>query len=403
MRRGLWIILLLVLVGGGLALWRPWAPPATTAAHRGGHQGGPVPVAVATAKTADVPIYLDGLGTVQAYQSVAIHAQVNGQLIQILFHEGQDVKQGDVLARIDPRIYQASLDQAVAKQRQDAATLANARLDVARYAKLAAGAYASKQQYDTARATVAQDEAMVAGDQANVENARAQLSFTTITAPITGRTGLRQVDQGNIVHTTDTTPITVVTQLQPISVVFTLPQQMLPAVAAATRGGMPQVIAVEHDDSPGMGGRLRVLDRGTLAVLDNQVDPQTGTIKLKAIFPNPKLSLWPGAFVNVRLLARTDKGVLTVPTAAVQRGPSGPYLYVVTKDDKAERRLLKLGYQDEQICVVDSGVKAGDRVVTDGAQRLTDGKTVAIAAADGLAPAAAFAQHPGAHAPRRGS
>lgn len=406
MRRGLWIILLLVLAGAGLALWRPWASSGATAfsgAHRGAAQSGPVPVAVATAKTADVPIYLDGLGTVQAYNSVAIHARVDGQLIQILFHQGQNVDQGDVLARIDPRTYQAALDQAVAKERQDQATLANARLDVARYAKLAAGAYASKQQYDTARATVAQDEAMVAGDQASVDNARTQLSFTTITAPITGRTGLRQVDQGNIVRTTDTTPITVVTQLQPISIVFTLPQQMLPAVAASMQGGMPAVIAVEHDDSAGIGARLKMIDRGKLTVLDNQVDPQTGTIKLKATFPNPKLSLWPGAFVNVRLLARTDKGVLIVPTAAVQRGPSGPYLYVVTKGDKAERRPLKLGYQDEQICVVESGVKAGDRVVTDGAQRLTDGKPVAVADASGLAPAAAFAQHPGAHTPRRGS
>ena len=359
-------------------------------------------MAVAVARTADVPIYLDGLGTVQAYNSVAIHARVDGQLTQILFHEGQDVKQGEVLARIDPRTYQAALDQAVAKQRQDSATLANAKLDVARYAKLAVGAYASRQQYDTARATVAQDEAIVAGDQGNIDNAQAQLSYTTVTSPISGRTGLRQVDQGNIVHAADTTPITIVTQLQPISVVFTLPQQMLPAVAASMQGGMPAVVAVEHDDSAGMGGHMRVLDQGQLAVLDNQVDPQTGTIKLKATFPNPKLSLWPGAFVNVRLLARTDKGVLTVPTSAVQRGPSGPYLYIVAKGGKAERRLLKLGYQDEQICVVESGVKAGDRVVTDGAQRLTDGKLVAVADASGNAPAAAFARHPGGHA-RRGS
>ncbi len=403
--RRVWVIVVAVLVlGGGYWWWsRSAAAPVQARAAAGRHGPSlatPVPVVVAAAKREDVPVYLDGLGTVQAFNQVAIHAMVDGPLVEIDFREGQDVHKGDVLARIDPRPYQASLDQAQAKQRQDAATLANARADVARYAKLAAGAYASAQQYDTARATVAQLTAQVAGDQAAVESAQTQLSYATITAPIDGRTGLRQVDQGNIVHPADTIPITVITQLKPISVVFTLPQQVLPQVAAAMAGGMPAVLAVQPGAPPGSPA----LDRGQLAVLDNQVDPTTGTIKLKATFPNPGLKLWPGAFINVRLLATVEHGVTTVPTAAVQRGPDGAFLYVVGADGKAVRRALKLGHADELVTVVASGVAVGERVVTDGAQRLTEGQRVAIAAPDGNVPLNAVAVR-GVRAPgaRRGS
>lgn len=403
MRRRLLIFpfLLLVAAGAGLAWWHPWSPrtdvAATAGARGGGHdQGGPVPVTVAQARVQDVPVYLDSLGTVQAFNTVSVRAMVDGPLVEVRFREGQDVKVGDVLARIDPRPYQATLDQAVAKKRQDEANLANARADVARYAKLAATAYASAQQLDTARAQVAQLEAQVAGDQASIDNARTQLGYTAITAPMDGRTGLRQVDQGNIVHLTDTMPLTVLTQLKPISVVFTLPQQALPAVNAAMAGGtMPEVLATEPaeraDAARGTrGADDKVLDQGQLAVLDNQVDQQTGTIKLKATFPNAELRLWPGAFVTVRLLGRTDRGAVTVPTAAVQRGPAGPYLYVVGEGGKAERRALRLGHQDEQVAVVQGGVRPGERVVTDGAQRLAEGKEVAVAGADGDAPAEAF-------------
>jgi len=355
----------------------------------------------------DVPVYLDGLGTVQAFNNVAVRAMVDGPLIEVRFREGQDVKAGDVLARIDPRPYQAALDQAVAKLHQDQATLANARADVGRYAKLAATAYASAQQLDTARATVAQLEAQVAGDQASIDNARTQLGYATITAPGDGRTGLRQVDQGNIVHATDLNPITVLTQLKPISVVFTLPQQTLTAVSAAMAGGMPEVLATEQAGAadtanPNAVLAPKILDRGQLAVLDNQVDPTTGTIKLKATFPNADLRLWPGAFVNVRLLARTDRDAITVPAAAVQRGPTGPYLYIVDEGNKAERRALTLGYQGEQSIVVTSGVRPGERVVTEGAQRLADGKEVAVAGPDGNAPAEAFAVPPAGPQQRRG-
>ena len=414
MKRLLLILLLLGAAGGGAYYWyavreQP-AAEATAASgtpargggsrRRGAADGTPIPVLTARSEQRDVPVWLDGLGTVQAFNQVQVRPFVDGPLVEVRFQEGQSVKTGDVLARIDPRPYQASLDAATAKKQQDEANLANARADVGRYAKLTAGAYASAQQYDTARATVAQLTAQVAGDQGAVDSARTQLSYATITAPIDGRTGLRQVDQGNIVHPADTTPITVITQLKPISVVFTLPQQMLPQVAAAMAGGMPPVLAVPPGAPPGSPA----LDQGQLAVLDNQVDPTTGTIKLKATFPNPGLKLWPGAFVNVRLLASTDQDATTVPTAAVQRGPDGAYLYAVGADDKAVRRPLKLGHADELVTVVANGVEAGERVVTDGAQRLTEGQKVAIAAPDGnVAADAVAARGPRAPGARRGS
>lgn len=376
--RSLVVIALLLLSMGGLAylVYGPSAEP-----ERGGRRKGadatPVPVLAAVSQTADVPVYLNGLGTVQAFNQVQVRAQIDGPLLEVRFREGQDVAKGDVLARIDPRPYQASLDQASAKKQQDEATLANARLDSGRYAKLAATAYSSAQQADTARATVSQLEAQVRGDQAQVDTARTQLTYTTVLAPIDGRTGLRQVDAGNLVRAGDASPITVITQLKPISVVFTLPQQTLPAVAAAIQGGMPPVVALNQ-----AGG---VLERGKLAVLDNVVDPATGTIKLKATFPNDTLLLWPGGFVNVRMLVRTMPGVVTVPTAAVQRGPQGAFVFVV-HDTSAERRLVKVGQEDDNVSVITDGLKMGEQVVIDGAQRLTDGAKVAVAGPDGNAP-----------------
>lgn len=380
-----WVALLLVVVAAG-AYWRfahhPGAPrsSATAAAE-------PVPVLVSAAATRDVPIYLDGLGTVQASQTVTVKPQVDGKLIDVLFREGQDVKRGDVLARIDPRTYQAALDQAVAKKQQDEANLANARLDLARYKKLAAQAYTSAQTSDTQRATVAQLQAQVEQDQAQIDNARAQLSYCTITAPIDGRTGIRQVDQGNIVHAADTTGIVVLTTLRPIAVVFTLPQQLLGQVAAAMAAGAPEALALPQDVS--MRPDAAVIDRGTLAVLDNQVDPTTGTIKLKAMFPNAKLALWPGAFATVRLLVRTEHSATVVPEAAIQRGPDGDYVYVVGGDMTAVRRPVRVGHEDLNGAVIESGLAVGERVVTDGASRLNNHDKVTMATAPAsLAPPA---------------
>jgi multidrug efflux system membrane fusion protein len=393
MKRLLLVLLLLGAAGGGAYYWyvvreqpaeqtvASGAPAGRGGRRRGGSDGTPTPVLTARSTVQDVPVWLDGLGTVQAFNLVQIRPFVDGPLLEVRFQEGQNVRSGDVLARIDPRPYQASLDAAQAKKQQDEANLANARLDVGRYAKLAAGQYSSGQQVDTARAQAAQLEAQVRGDQAQIDTARTNLGYTTITAPIDGRVGIRQVDAGNMVRAGDPTPLTVLTQLKPISVVFTLPQQSLPAVAAAMQGGMPEVLALRQGDDA-----TNPLDRGKLAVLDNQVDPATGTIKLKATFPNDKLLLWPGGFTNVRMLAQTLRGVTTVPTAAVQRGPRGSYLYVVDADNQAQRRVVKIGHEDDGTSVVTEGVNPGEQVVTDGAQRLTDGAKVAVAGPDGTAP-----------------
>lgn len=426
MRRALLLLLCILLAaGGGWYLFHKAGSSAQNAGRRGAGQ--PVPVLVAESRTQDVPIYLDGLGTVQAFNSVTVRPMIDGPLVEVRFHEGQDVKAGEVLARIDPRPYQAALDQAQAKKSQDEASLANAKLDLARYAKLAQTNYTTQQQADTQKAVVAQDEALVRQDQAQVETAQTNLSYTTIAAPLDGRTGLRQVDQGNIVHTGDANGLVVITQLHPISVLFTLPQQNLAAVRAAMQAGGAEVLALPQGSLPDMGtaasgadaagpgmtasaaapGALAaadppgdpappVLDRGTLAVLDNQVDPATGTIRLKATFPNPNLTLWPGGFVNVRLLVRTDPQVVTIPPAAVQRGPQGAYVYVVGPDDKASRRVVALGHEDERVAVVTDGLKTGETVVTDGASRLTEGAKVTISKPAAPGPGAKPATPPAA-------
>jgi multidrug efflux system membrane fusion protein len=337
----------------------------------------PIPVSTAAATRENVPLTVDGIGTVQALNTVNIKPMVDGPLVEIRFREGQDVAAGDVLARIDARTYQAALDQAVAKKAQDEANLANAQRDLVRYDKLAKTQYTTAQQADTQRATVAQDEAIVRQDQAQIDTARTNLSYTTIVSPVQGRTGIRQIDLGNIVHSTDTTPLTVVTTLKPITVVFTLPQQNLPEVTAsmqANRGtGGSEVTAL-----PQAGGESgdQVLGTGHVAVLDNQVDQNTGTIKLKAVFPNPDLRLWPGAFVNVRLALTVDRNVITVPVQAVQRGPQGAFVFTVKSDDTVARHPVTIARQTETLAVVSDGLQPGQVVVTDGASRLTDGSHI---------------------------
>ena len=375
--RALMALLSLLVIGGvGATFW--FRPAPTTSTGGGRSRGEAIPVLASPAKKADVPIYLDGLGTVQAFQTVTVKPQVDGKLIEIRFTEGQDVKAGDVLAKIDPTTYQAALDQAQGKLAQDMATLANARVDLVRYQKLALTAYTTAQQADTQKALVAQLEAQIRQDQAQIDNAQAQLAYTTLTAPIDGRTGIRLVDAGNIVHASDATGIVVITTLKPISVVFTLPQQTLPQVAQAMRNGKPTVLATNQNAGLGSGGAP--LDRGTLAVLDTQVDPATGTIKLKATFPNPDLKLWPGGFVGVRLHVDTARGVITVPDAAVQRGPRGSYVYVIGEGDTVTRRDVTVGHEDAQSAIVTEGLKEGEQVVTDGASRLNDGTKVRVTA-----------------------
>jgi multidrug efflux system membrane fusion protein len=377
MRRVLLILIALaVLAGGGAGAW--WwttqrtaapAPQAEQRGRRGGPgMGGPVPVTVTAARRQDVPLMLDAIGTVQAFNTITVRAQVDGQLIEIGFTEGQMVKRGDVLARIDPRSYQALLDQALAKKAQDEALLANARLDLQRYTHLAANAGVSRQQQDTQRAQVAQYEAQVAADQAAIDQARTQLSFTTIHSPIDGRVGLRLVDQGNLLRSGDATGIVTVSQLQPIAVTFTLPQQEVPRVLEALSRGPVPVQAQRP------GGTAD----GEVLTLDNAVDPQTGTIKLKAVFANADGRLWPGAFVTVRLQVETVPGATTIPLVAVQRGPEGAFAFVLKPDRTVEQRALDLGPLTATEAVVRQGVAAGERVVTSGGLRLTPGTAVAV-------------------------
>jgi multidrug efflux system membrane fusion protein len=376
-RWGMIALCLLVAAAIIYAIW--FFPAAAPSAKRDSAAGQPIPVLTAVAATRNVPVYMDGLGTVQAFYTVTMKAMVDGPLNSVDFHEGQDVHKGEVLAQIDPRTYQAALDNAVAKKAQDQAQLANARLDLARYQKLVANAYTSAQQADTAKAQVAQFEALVQQDQAQIDTARTQLSYTTIVSPIDGRTGMRQVDPGNIVHAADATGMVVITQLEPISVLFTLPQQALPAVAQALAQGAAPVLALAQDAT---GGATKLLDTGSLTVLDNQVDPTTGTIKLKAVFPNTQHRLWPGGFVSVRLRTGTANDAVVVPPSAIQRGPRGPYVFVIGDDLTAKRRPVTVGYEDDQGSIVTSGLKGGETVVIDGASRLSEGSKVSIAKPD---------------------
>ena len=376
-RWGMIALCLLVAAAIVYGIW--FFPAAGPPAKHDTTAGQPIPVLTAAATIQDVPVYLDGLGTVQAFYTVTMKAMVDGPLLSVNVKEGQDVHKGDVLAQIDPRTYQAALDSAAAKKAQDQAQLANARLDLARYQKLVANNYTSAQQADTAKAQVAQFEALVQQDQAQVDTARAQLSYTTIIAPIDGRTGIRLVDPGNIIHAIDATGMVVITQLDPISVLFTLPQQALPSVTQAMTQGAPPVLAFAQDAT---GGASRLLDTGTLTVLDNQVDATTGTIKLKAVFPNTQHQLWPGGFVSVRLRAGTAKNAVVVPPAAIQRGPRGPYVFVIGDDMTAKRQSITVGYEDEQDSIVATGLKGGEKIVIDGASRLSEGSKVTIAKPD---------------------
>jgi multidrug efflux system membrane fusion protein len=379
-RRNLAIVLIVVAVAAALVYVFSKSPPQQNRS-RFGAEGGPVPVLVAAAAKADVPVYLDAVGTIKALNTVTVRPQVDGKLLSVGFKEGDDVKKGDVLARIDPTIYQAQLDQAIAKKAQDAAQLANAKIDLDRYEKLAATNAINKQQADTQRALVAQFAALVQSDQAAIENAQATLGYTTIVAPIAGRTGIRMVDEGNIVHASDAnSAIVVITQLKPISVLFSLPQQDLGQVNDAF-AKTPLTIEAQPPDSDA------VIDRGVLRVVDNQVDQTTGTVKLKAEFPNTGLALWPGQFVNVRLLIDTLKDVVVIPTGAVQRGPNGTFVYVVKDGNTVAMRPIVVQKQDETQTVVKSGLTPPERVVTTGFVRLTDGSKVTIGSADD-APAA---------------
>jgi multidrug efflux system membrane fusion protein len=360
-----------------LAKYAP-APSQTARGGRAGPRGdGPVPVLAAVANKAQVPVYFDGVGTSRALNTVTVRAQIDGKLMSVNFKEGQDVDHDFVLADIDATIYQAQYDQAVAKKAMDEAQLANARLDLDRYARLMQTNSATRQQYDTQRAMVAQLEAQVQADQGAIDNAKAILSYTKIVAPLAGRTGIRLVDAGNIVHAADTTGIVVITQVRPIAVIFTLPQQQLAKVNKAFAQGPLSVQALGDDNRT-------VIDTGTLQVIDNQVDQTTGTVKLKAEFPNTDLQQWPGQFVNVKLLVDTLRQVVVVPSAAVQRGPNGTFAYVVNDDSTVTVHPVTVAQQDDLQAVIADGVADGERVVTTGFAQLTDGAKITIGVQENL-------------------
>lgn len=387
-------ITLLLVIGASLAAWfsvmptdvqalrsiavamtAPPPPPPRPAI-------APVPVTVVAASTNQVPIYLSGIGTVQAYNTVQIKSRVDGQIAQVLFTEGQDVHAGDPLLIIDPRPYQALLDQTKAAQLKDQATLDGASLDLKRYAELAPQKFISQQQLEDQRATVAAARAQIANDEAQVAYAQTQLDYATIRSPIEGRVGIRQVDIGNIVHATDTNPLVVLTQLHPISVIFTLPSAAV-AVSRLTPGEVHvPVLAYAADDKT-------LLDQGTIDMVDNMVDSTTGTIKLKASFPNTRLTLWPGDFVNGRLVVRVEHNAVTVPATALRHGPQGDFVWILKPNDTVVTRSVAAGQVNGGRVLIERGLKRDEEVVTEGHFRLEQNAKVEVTRDDRAPPSAA--------------
>jgi multidrug efflux system membrane fusion protein len=345
-----------------------------------------IPVTIAQAVKADFPVYLNGLGAVEPYQTVLVRSRVDGQVIKIDFKQGQMVKEGDVLVEIDPRPYQAALDQAVAKKAQDEASLKNAQLDLARYTSLAKEDSVSRQKVDTQQATVDELAAQIKGDQASIDDAQTQVTYSTIRAPLSGKTGFRLVDAGNIVHSTDTTGIVTIVQLQPISVVFTAPEEDVPEINIALAAGAVPVTALSSDG-------LKTIAQGHLAVVNDAIDQASGAIQMKATFKNADNALWPGLSVSTRLLVETLKQVIVVPDGAVERGPNGLYAYVVGSDDKVAARDITVSQEGDGRSVVVKGLSPAENVVTAGQYRLQQGSLVQSSAASPAPPPAAAAQN----------
>jgi len=361
-------ILLAALALGASGCNKSSAPEGKSAS---GQKGPPPPVAVVLGSVAqkDVPIYRDGLGTVQAFNTVTVRSRVDGQLQKLSFREGQDVRAGDVIAQIDPAPFKTQVAQAVAKKAQDEAQWEFAKIEVKRDADLLASKILTQEAYDTQKAQANKFEAAVQADQAAIDSAQVQLNYSTVTAPIDGRTGIRFVDEGNIIRSGDSNGIVVLTQLKPISVIFTLPEQTLIEIQQQFSGGDMTVLAMDRDNST-------TLAEGKLAVVDNQIDTTTGTIRLKAAFANESLKLWPGQFVNARLLLKTRQGGCVVPASVVQRGPDGAYAFVVGDDMAAQMRKVTVGQIDHGEALIDEGLHPGERVVVDGQYKLQPGAKV---------------------------
>ncbi len=359
---------LLLCAGAATYVWRQGGTPPAPAV-----QPPPVPVTVVEARQMSFPVYLDSLGTMQPLNTVQLRSRVDGTIVRLAFKEGQIVNAGDLLVQIDPRPFQAQLDQATAKKSQDEANLQNATLDLQRYDTLVKSQTGSRQQRDTQASQVAQLKALVQADAAAIESARLQVEYAAIRAPISGRVSFANVTLGNVVHAADTTSIVSIVQVQPISVVFTEPEQELPAINRAFSAGPVDVTALTSDGK-------QTLAHGVLSVLNNQIDATSGTIQLKATFENKDNTLWPGMSVTTRLLVRTLDRALVVPDKAIERGPDGFYLYVIDQQNKAMRHNVEVGPMADGQAVIESGISAGDRIVTEGQYRLNNG--VAVAAND---------------------
>ena len=377
------VLLVLLIAGGGYFGWQRYHQPQKTQdnAKDGAKLRAGVPVTIASVEKADFPVYLEGLGTVQGFNTVVVRTRVDGQIDNIAFKEGQLVNKGDLLAQIDPRPFQAALDQAKAKKDQDEANLANAKLDLQRYTKL--GEFATRQQTDTQRSTVQQVTAQIEADVAAIANAQTQLDYTTIRAPIAGVTGFRQVDQGNIVNAATQTGLVTIAQIEPIAVIFTAPEEKLPAIKDALVSHSPQVIALSTDGK-------KVLSEGTLSLINNQVDTTSGTIRLKAVFTNSDHVLWPGQSVSTRLLVNTLKDAVVIPDDAVQHGINGLYVFAVDQNNKAELQQVSIGASTNGRTVIEKGLTPGQKVIVSGQYRIQPGSVVTTTVADsGQAPAKA--------------
>ncbi|HEX8028343.1 MAG TPA: efflux RND transporter periplasmic adaptor subunit [Vicinamibacterales bacterium] len=369
-----WVLVIAAVGAAGYYGWQKHTDNqlAAEAAQKRSAQRPAVPVKIAPVEKADFPVFLTGLGTVQAFNTVQVRTRVDGQITRIAFKEGQFVKAGDTLVEIDPRPYQATLDQAKAKKAQDEANIANANLDLQRYTKL--GEFATRQQLDTQRSTVAQLTAQIAADDAAIFNAQTQVDHATVKSPIDGIVGLRLVDIGNIVNASAQTGIVTITQIEPITVIFTAPEDQLPDIKAALAVAPPKTIALTTDGK-------RVLSTGTLALINNQVDTTSGTVRLKAVFDNKDHALWPGQSVSTRLLVRTLKDATVVPDDAVQHGTEGLYAYSVNQENKAELRKLKVSQSIDGKSVIEDGLSPGQQVITAGQYKVSPGTLVTTAVA----------------------
>jgi membrane fusion protein, multidrug efflux system len=381
-KRHVWPWVLLLIAAGAAAYYYPRLGEQTAQqpAKKGGGKGGDgraVPVVAAAARRGEMPVYLDGLGSVLAFNTVTVRTRVDGQVDKVAYTEGQIVKEGDLLIQIDPRPYQVQLEQAEAQLAHDEALLANANLDMERYRVLLDQQAIPKQQYDTQDATVKQYAATIKTDRASIDNARLNLVYAHITSPLTGRIGLRLVDQGNMVHATDATGLAVITQLQPIAVIFNIAEDRLPQVTKKMAAGQTlNVLAYDRD-------LKEKLAAGTLLTIDNQIDQTTGTVKFKAVFENKDLSLFPNQFVNARLLLETKHSATIIPTAAIQRKEATTFVYIVKDDNTAEVRNITTGTIEADEAQVDEGLEPGDKVVIDGIDKLQQGTKVNVRMAAG--------------------